>query len=253
MRSASRKLGAAAALTILVTGSAAAAPLELATGDHYEPFTAKELPEGGMATAIVRAVYDHLGRSIRVTFLPWKRAYAMTLRGRFAATFPYIRTDERDADYLYSAPIYTVREHAIVANGSPIRANSVDDLAGKTYCLPNGYAASDTLAAMRRADQLTRTTPPSMAHCMQLLDIGRVDFVVANAHVGRAAMAKVFGNAMRTRFLDVIVANANLHVLFPRTQPGSEAALRRFNEALAAIRENGRYAEVVRRFVGGAE
>jgi ABC-type amino acid transport substrate-binding protein len=140
-----------------------------------------------------------------------------------------------------------------VAHESPIQADSVADLAGKTYCLPNGYAESDTLAAMRRADQLTRTKPPSMAHCMQLLDIGRVDFVVANAHVGRAAMAKVFGNAMRTRFLNVVIARADLHVLFPRAQPGSEAARERFNEALAAIRQNGTYAEVVGRFVGVAE
>jgi hypothetical protein len=92
MRSASRNLGLAAALTTVVTGSAVADPVELATGDNLQPFTAQDLPGSGIATAIVRAFHDHLGRPIQKAPLAADLHIGFVNRRRFSIWGAYVST-----------------------------------------------------------------------------------------------------------------------------------------------------------------
>lgn len=79
----------------LARPACAAEQFALVTGEDYPPFADPRLPGGGLATILVRQVVAALGATARVDFLPWRRGYEDTLRGRYDGTFPYVRTPER--------------------------------------------------------------------------------------------------------------------------------------------------------------
>jgi polar amino acid transport system substrate-binding protein len=245
---------AASVLTLLVglvaAPALAAAPVKLVTGNGYAPFTDSKLPKGGMATALVRAVYAEMGRDVSVAFRPWKRGYQQTLRGEYAATFPYVASEDRKKAYLYSDPIFTVRNKPIAAADSDVTASAVDQLKGMTYCLPQGYAPASSIKKMTEGGDLTRLKPNSLEQCMRMVTAGRADFTLANTIVARSTATSVFGDMERVRFLDLTVSRSRLHVIVPKTRDDAKQAVERFNAALKTVRENGTYDEVVDSFVG---
>lgn len=97
-----------------------AAPLALTSGNDYAPFADQDLPGGGLATRVVRAVFERLGEPIRIDWLPWKRGYALTLEGRYAATFPYIHSPEREALFHYSEPIFVGKSYLYTLKTRPL-------------------------------------------------------------------------------------------------------------------------------------
>lgn len=58
----------------LASTAAAAAPVRLVTGNDDRPFADRDLPDGGMATAVVRARYAGTGRKGRIRFNAPSRA-----------------------------------------------------------------------------------------------------------------------------------------------------------------------------------
>ena len=249
MRLAIRSVGMAAGVALALTGSAAAADIKLVTGNDYKPFTDENLPEGGMASSLVRAVYAQVDADAEILFRPWKRGYNATLKGTYAATFPYVFKEKRNEEYRYSDPIYTIERKPMVTADSGLDAANVQDLSGKTYCMPVGYAAPSQVETATKAGELSRERPSDMGKCIRMLNAGRVDFVLTNEALGSATARDVFGDTKPVRFLDMSFSKSELHVLFPRGQDGSQAAMKRFNEGLATIRENGTYDEIVSRYI----
>ena len=238
------------ALAAILPASAAEDPIKLVTGNDYKPFTDESLPEGGLSTATVRAVYAHLGKDVSVAFVPWKRGYRAVLEGEYAATFPYVKTSKRQEDYRFSDPIFTTRNKPLVSAESDITADSVEDLKGTAYCQPNAYAPPDILKKMQAEGTLKRNAPANMTLCMRMLKRGRIDFIPVNNVQGPATARDVFGSTDPVRFLDITLTKTHNYVIFPRNAEGTAEAVARFNKGLAAIRDNGVYKSIVDRFLG---
>jgi polar amino acid transport system substrate-binding protein len=248
-------VGLAALLLSPATGPEARAetPVQLATGNDYKPFADESLPQGGLSTALIRAVYARLGQPVSVSFLPWKRAYLETGKGSFDATFPYVPTADRRAAFHFSDPLFTLEQRPLVRADSDWRADDVADLAGRSFCLPLGYALDPALAELIAAGRLTRHRTERMALCLRMLARGRVDFVPMHQVQGTASARAEFGSTAPVRFLDLTLTRTYHHLLIPRGKPGAERAMARFNAALAEIRADGTYDEIVARHLGKAE
>jgi len=229
------------------SGAFAREPVRIVTGNNFEPYTDEDLPEGGVAPAIVRAVYAEMGRDVQVDFLPWKRAYQQARFAEYDAIFPYLKTAERQREFLYTEPVVPVVRRALVRSGDAREAASVADLKGTTLCLPIGYALPDSLKPHVQAGDIGRLKPQRMGNCFKLLKLGRADFIVINEHQGRHASGKHYGSREAVRFLDVVLARTGLHMLFPKARDDAETARKRFDRALARIRENGTYHRILAR------
>jgi polar amino acid transport system substrate-binding protein len=224
--------------------------VKLATGNDYRPFTDESLPEGGLVTAIVRAAYADQGEAVEVTFLPWNRAYYETRAGGFAATFPYVHNEERAADYYFSRPVYTTTQRPAVLASSTLEAGTVDDLDGLSYCLPTGYAPAQAIERMTEAGRLTRRHPMTLTVCMRMLEDGAADFIPTSHMLAHQTARQALGDADRIRFLDVVVEESTLHVIFPKVRPGAKAARDRFDAALTKLQKRGHVERIVKAFVG---
>jgi polar amino acid transport system substrate-binding protein len=222
------------------------AAVRLVTGDDYAPFTGSDLPGGGMITDIVREVFQLLGREVDVSFRPWKRGYQETLAGKYVATFPYVRTAERTADFLYSEPVLQTAMRPFVKAGSELDADNLKDPAGLRYCYPLGYELTDTAAAKTLIDSLEREKPATMTRCFELLAHGRVDFVLTEPIQARITRMK-FKTPIDFKAIDLVIDKTTLHVIFPRRHLESANALRRFNRALRRLKATPRYSAIIER------
>src|SRR5262245_27263814 len=104
----------------LASTLAAAAPVTLTTGNDYAPYAHSQLPGGGLATEVVRAALESQGSALEVRWTSWTRAMEEAKEGKSSGTYPWFSTKERQADFLYSDPIYEIREYAFTKPGSKL-------------------------------------------------------------------------------------------------------------------------------------
>jgi len=243
-----RVIAAAVALLIVAVSGAdgRAEPLRLVTGDGYAPYTGRELAHGGLAPQLVRAVYDRMDRHVRVVFRPWKRAQALARRGRFHATFPYVKNEDRVEKFVFSEPLLTLDLKPFVREGDGPGLAEYDDFDGLLGCLPEGWSTgSARFRDMVESGKVALVRPETMKTCFKLLDLDRADFVPAEVPNGKYAARAALGSLDGVRIADLVLNTSTLHVMFPKNQPGAEKAAARFDAALAELRASGRYTKIV--------
>ena len=94
-------------LSLIFGGTAASEsePLMIATGD-FAPYTSSEMATGGFLTEITMRAFELGELPANEIYLPWARGYLGTQKQHFDATFPYMKTPEREAVFLYSEPLF---------------------------------------------------------------------------------------------------------------------------------------------------
>ena len=216
-------------------------PLALVTGDNYPPFADEKLAEGGTATALVRRVFDLMGRTTTVTFRPWRRGYEEMLHGRFDASFPYVRTTERERDVLYSLPIVTVRQEVFMAADRRFAFAGAADLKGRQICAALGYALPADLQQMLERGEIERTTPANSESCPGMLAAGRVDFFLQDKRIGTALIDRAGIPAGAIVVAPTPYATASLHLIVPRGHAQASRLIGDFNAALRRLQASPEY------------
>ncbi|MEO4047452.1 transporter substrate-binding domain-containing protein [Pseudomonas sp. CAU 1711] len=224
-------------------GLAEAAPLRLVTGDQYPPFTGQTLPNGGMLTELVLRVLQEADQPPQLAWQPWKRGYQATLKGQYDATFPYLPSPEREAEFLFSTPLYETTQKVFSRSGEALEPAQ---LAGRRFCLPLGWQAPTPLLTLLESGRLQRHEPQDLATCARLVALGRDDFFVADDLLGQRAIRQA-GVAHELQESRAVVARNRLHLIVPRNRPGAQALIERFNAGLTRLRDSGEYARIVQR------
>lgn len=228
-------------LLICLASSLQAGELRLVTGDDYAPFTGRELPGGGVLTQVVLAAWAEQKQVVTLEWRPWARGYRETLHGDYDATFPYVRSVEREADFLYSEPLYEVRQHLFSRAGEGVEPDRLETLRGRRFCYPLGWQPPRELQRMVERGELTRHQPSGLDECARLLLLGRDDFFVADRQLGETSLA--LSAAPRSRFqrsAGYFSGNA-LHLIVARRHPDAKALIAQFNRGLRRLRDGGGY------------
>nr|WP_295833307.1 transporter substrate-binding domain-containing protein [uncultured Azospirillum sp.] len=227
--------------------------LDLVTGGDYAPYTGEDLPGGGLVTDLVRQAFAVGGRRYDVRFMPWKRGYDGVVSGRFLATFPYVRTPEREREVLFSDPVVEVRQFVYLSkrstmefHGGDAGANSggVTGFLGRAVCQPVGYALPAELEALVQRSQLTRHTPTDLGACVRMVAAGRADALVIDEYSAAAAIARA-GLAEEIRVSERPFAVVTLHLVVGRATPGAEAMVAAFNDGLKTLKRQGIYSRLL--------
>jgi len=211
--------------------------VELVTGD-FAPYTGSALEKGGPVTRIVVAALENAGLRATILFRPWARGYRMVSEGSVAGAFPYIRTEQRESEVLFSDAIYTAREVVVATAEGPVEfTGEVASLAGLRYCLPLGYAVQPDLEPLVNDGSIQLVRPESMEACSLLVQRGRADFYVPNV---------LTFHDHRRHAPDLIISGPPLartdnFLIVPRGVPEATQLLRRFNAGLQTLRESGAY------------
>lgn len=214
-------------------------PLKLVTGTDYAPYVDQGLPDGGPVTQLVRQAFAKSGQNVELMVEPWRRGYEGLLARRFDATFPYIRTEQRMREMLFSDPITTVRQHLIVALGNERAAMVTGWMKGKRVCAAVGYGLPPWMDTLIRQGDVLRVTPTQQRSCLSMIVGGRADFMVEDERIATARRAE---GAEREKLATVpgpAASEATLHLIVARNHPNAQSILDNFNRGLAQLRAEG--------------
>lgn len=230
---------------MLISTLALGQPLQLVSGNGYPPFADQHLPGGGIATQVVVAAFERMGEQPSIDWLPWRRGYIAALGGHYVATFPYIRTAERQRDFLYSDPIFRGQAYLYALPDQP-QVLTVEGLRNHALCHPWGWAmgAGQELQNAIKRGEIRLEQPEGLDICFEMLRRGRVDAVLSMAEMTDHVLAglpplKIIRAAQP-------LAETELHLIVPRSGRDSEQLLEQFNQTLAAMKADGSFDRLLR-------
>lgn len=234
-------------LSMALCASALAGPLRLVTGDDYAPFTDQALPEGGMLTHVVRAALQQSNIASSLDWHPWNRGYLKTLRGDYDATFPYVRSPQREKVFLYSEPLFIAEQHIFSRAGEAIEIDDVPSMQGRRLCYPLGWQPPAIIQQLLDDGQLSRHSPAGLNECARLLLMERDDFFIAGRRLGETAMQLTGEPIERFRRSTSAISSSTLHLIVPRSHPQAAVIIAQFNQGLAQLRASGDYQRLLDR------
>lgn len=226
--------------------------LRLVTGDDYAPFTGQALPAGGMLTQLVQRVLADNKIASSLDWRPWKRGYMKTLQGEYDATFPYVRSPQRETEYLYSAPLFVAEQHLFSRASEPIEMDNPASMQGKRLCYPLGWQPPKFIQELLDQQLLTRHSPAGLKECANLLLLGRDDFFVADKRLGETALQLTGAPLTQFRRSTSAVSSSALHLIVPRNHPHAAAIIEQFNQGLAALHASGEYQRLIEDYLQAA-
>jgi polar amino acid transport system substrate-binding protein len=75
--------------------------LKIVTGE-WPPYVSHYEKGGGLTTILLKEAFAEQGIEIKYEFLPWTRGYSEAKSLVYDRTYPYAKTEEREADFFYS-------------------------------------------------------------------------------------------------------------------------------------------------------
>lgn len=234
-------------MSLAVSLGAHAAEVRLVTGDDYGPLTGRSLAGAGMLSEVVQAAFALDGINSSLAWQPWNRGYLMARRGEYDATFPYIRTEQRERDFLYSAPLYVSEQHLFSRAGDSVELENLHRPGGLRLCLPLGWQLPAAIETLVRQGVLERHSPPGLSECAQLLLLGRDDVFLADLHLGNYALQTTAAPRTSFHVSDTVVGHQTMHLIVPRNQAGADRLIQQFDRGLAALRASGEYRRLLER------
>ncbi|MDR7011561.1 polar amino acid transport system substrate-binding protein [Pseudomonas alcaliphila] len=219
--------------------------LHLATGDDYAPFTGKALPGQGMLTQVVRAALAEQGTAITLDWLPWNRGYLKTKRGEYDATFPYVRSAEREAEFLYSAPIYVAEQYIFSRAGDPIELGDLPAMTGRRLCYPLGWQPPAAIQQLIEQGVLRRHSPLGLQECARLLLLERDDLFIADRNLGDSAVQSAGADLAQFHQSRAPLQSNTLHFIVSRRHPRAAELIERFNRGLETLKARGEYQRLI--------
>ncbi|MFV3129433.1 substrate-binding periplasmic protein [Niveispirillum sp. KHB5.9] len=222
-----------------LSAGAERAPLKLVTGSDYAPYVDDRLPGGGPITQLVRQVFTRIGHPVTLTIEPWRRGYEGLLAHRYDASFPYIRTEQRTREMLFSDPIVAVRQHLVVAIGNEQAAMATGWMKGRRVCAAVGYGLPPWLDMLIQQGDVLRVTPTQQRSCLSMIVAGRADFMVEDDRIATARRAEAAEREKLATVPGPAASEATLHLIVARDHPDAQQILDGFNQGLAQLRADG--------------
>lgn len=223
-------------------------PVRLTTGTDYAPFADPTLPNGGLATTVITAALDSQKLDWRLVYLPWARGYLDLSHGAVDLSFPYVRTAQRQAEMLYSRPLFEVVQRLLIRRTDVTEARSLNWLKGRNLCSPIGYGLPSEITDLLKSGEVRQSQPDDSARCLDLLALGRTDAILVNESRMEAMLSQ--RPAVRELFslADFRVHYDTLHAIAARDNPSAAKLIEAVNRGLEAIAADGRLAAIAAQF-----
>lgn len=243
-----RKLAAglaSLALAGFVATGAAAAELRVVTLPDYTPFSGPDLPNKGLCNDAAKTVWENAGHTVTVELMPWNRAKKQVQAGEADVLTCAWYTDERNEYLNFPEPFAENRMVFMKPAGSDFTFSDLDDLAGMAVGTVQGYGYND---AFQKADHFTKQAAGSLVNNIRKLMRERIDLAVGDELVMKSIVSKQMPDkADQVTYTDGAMSVKPLYAGVARANPNHESLVAEFNETLAAMKEDGRWQDVLAR------
>jgi polar amino acid transport system substrate-binding protein len=238
----------AVGLTLVVSTAYAAERLSV-TGSLWPPYLDPERPEGGLAADLVRTALTRAGYEAEPNTESWSRAYQGTAVGVYDVVAAVWQTEARDADLLFS-DAYLLNDIVFLARkGVFVEFNTLDDLAGARIGVVREYAYDDAFDTHPR---LMRIPNNHLIQNLLLLRQGRLDVIVGDKWSMFHQISEFMPDDLSGFYLlPKPLARRALRLGVSRQNPDAEKIVDAFDQAIAAMKEDQTYQEIVKKHTQG--
>jgi polar amino acid transport system substrate-binding protein len=151
----------------------------LLTTQEWPPYQSQTSgAPAGIAVDAVRCIFDRLGMSVEIVFLPWRRAQEDVRNGNAAGFFAASRSEERDQFATLSTPIAPQLWTWFYGPDSGI---TPDDAGFKAAARVTATFGSNMATWLRDSGYRVQDEPRTTDQLLQMLERGYVDAVLANS------------------------------------------------------------------------
>lgn len=234
------------ALVLVVAAPAAEARRVIMATVPWAPFYDPGLEDDGFISEISRAAFSAAGHHAELEFMPWARAMLEVRQGDRHVLMGAYYTDERAETYIASDRIYTTSVGLVALQDLGVTSyDELRDLSDYTIGYGRGWATTDEFD---NADYLDKEAADNNVLNVRKLYAGRIDMIAMNFDRFSQIAADEGFDPDEAVFLEPPLQSSGLYIMASRAIDDPEALIEEFNEGLEAIRENGRYDEIVERF-----
>lgn len=234
-------------LMLLATSPLAAAPLIIGAEDDWAPYCERDKTSGqprGLAPELVKAVFAAQGIDVTFRTLPFARCMHDAKSNKMLGCFDATITEENRYQYYWHETPMFEEDLAIFALASETRRDlQLTSLEGKSVGITLGYTYPTDFMENPR---ITRFQAKSDAQILDMLVLGRVDYILMN---GMPGYLKIQQKQLTSKVVKVgKISTDGFWLAFSRTHPRGEEMAKLFEEGLQKIKNNGTYEALVRDF-----
>lgn len=213
---------------------------------EFPPYTGADLPGGGSATLITRAVLARQGLEMTVSVRPWARALNETQEGIFDGLIGVWRSPDREQTLLFPKPLGLTNQIGFMARvGTAISVNDLRQLRGLTIGVVHGYANPP---AVEEAQLRLEPAVDDLRNLRKLL-IGRIDLALIDKGVARHLIHTQLPSGLtQLKWLEPAVTEMPLYTAMSRRSPHAQARVAQFNVGLDRIRQDGELDPLLKSF-----
>lgn len=201
----------------------------------------------GLYPALIAEAYRRMGIAVSLQAMPWKRALEGADEVQNGVGGLY-ETAERLEKYDYSAKLFDEVLAVYVRKGESFPFATLDDLKGRTIGVIRGWSYGDAFDAARRSGLLTAEEATGDDQNFAVLAVGHIDCVIA---IREAAATVIAARHLENRVeaLAPPLSTNSAYIAFNKAD-GKRDELRRFDDAIAAMRADGSFARITERLLG---
>lgn len=216
--------------------------LNISVGD-WPPYLSTELKHNGVIAHLISDVLADEGYRVEFKFLPWPRAYAAAAAGKFDATAVWMHKAEREADFLFSAPLLDEQFVFFHLKSLPFDWQSFDDLTGMTIGGGLEYSYGPGFDAFLAEGKVKIERVSTDMQNFEKLLKERVVLYPQEINVGYSALRSHFSPEERAKITHhpkPLLVNLS-YLMLPKSLASSPELMQRFNKRLQSYRDSGRY------------
>lgn len=221
--------------------------ITIATGE-YPPWAGSSLPHHGYVNHIVSEAFASQGLKVEFVYLPWKRAFEETRKGKFDATSYWYENAERREAMLFSDRVITNRIVFFQRADTPkVQWKTFADLAPYRMSITLGYTYSAELYEAIENKLLNPIIVSSDAQNLKLLMAKRVDFFATDEMSGYYMAAQLGIDPRKLVVIEPALVKPQGYLLAGKINPDSQLIIDTFNRGLRTIKANGTYQKTLDR------
>lgn len=231
--------------SLLFGNTTYAEPLKLVAFQYPPLVYQKNEKVIGVATELVRAVFNELGVQIEIELLPWARALQYLQNGQADGVFTIFKNPQRQTFLLYpDEPLIEQTISLYTDRDKPINfSEKLSDLAPYRIGLTRAVSYGERFDTAMEDTLTNLTVVHDEETKFMLLAKGRVDVVVSSIGIADFYIEKL-QLANRILRIPTEIQRVPSYLAFAKT-PANRLRVDRFEQAVRQLKLSGRYDQIV--------
>lgn len=190
----------------------------------------------GIYPALIGAIFRHAGINVDVVAVPWKRAIE-NLDANMGGVAGIYKNLNREEKYLFSEPVHVERLMIYQNRNISPSPEDIADLRGQTVGMIRGWSYGDEIDSAKKRGLFTASQATGDDQNFQMLELGRVDSVIAIREAGDFWVRRLGLTDKIVRSKNPVLENPTYIAFNPSST--TRSMITKINRSIEELRQNG--------------